>query len=255
MAKYQYDTGKEILTGANNIIRFVIKEWAKEGKRQFTTKEVDERLKNLKGLNILYKDNTGANLHSMCVNSNSAKHYSNSKPDFLYLVGRATFEVYDPEKHGNNVKRMESLLNDLAIINRQREKKEIEETVAETQILARKGQGRFRQDVLAWCPACPVSGVDNKRLLIASHIKPWANSNNEERLDSYNGFMFAPHIDALFDIGYISFDDEGKILISPQLDNKHRQAFNIFPDIHIKGLPEKTREYLKYHRDHIYMSN
>ena len=47
MAKYQYDTGKEILTGANNIIRFVIKEWAKEGKREFTTKEVDERLNNL----------------------------------------------------------------------------------------------------------------------------------------------------------------------------------------------------------------
>lgn len=255
MDKYQYDTGKEILTGAKSITRFIIKKWASEGKKQFTAKELDEYLKNLQGLNTPYKDNTGSNLHSMCVNSNSSKHYSNSKPDFLYLVDRGIFEMYDPIKHGNNVKQIESLLNDLAVINKKRKKKEIEETTAEVQILARKGQGRFRNEVSAWCPKCPVSGVENMRLLVASHIKPWCKSNNEERLDGHNGFMFAPHIDALFDNGYISFDDEGKILISPQLGEKDRNAFNIDIDIKLTELPEKTKYYLKYHRDYIYIHN
>lgn len=255
MTKYQYDTGKEVLTGSNSITRFIIKEWAKEGKQQFTAKEVDKRLKNLHGLNTPYKDNTGANLHSMCINSNSSKHYSNSKPDFLYLVDRGTFEIYDSTKHGNNVKQIESLINDLAVITKKREKKEIEETVAEVQILARKGQGRFRNDVLAWCPSCPVSGVEDRRLLIASHIKPWSKSSNNERLDGYNGFMFAPHIDALFDNGFISFDEKGKILISPQLDDKSQQALNISSSIQLQRLPEKTKKYLQYHRENVYMQD
>ena len=138
-------------------------------------------------------------------------------------------------------------------IDRLKREKQIDETMAAVLICARKGQGRFRNDVSAWCPVCPISGVDNKRLLIASHIKPWSKSSNEERLDGYNGFMFAPHIDWLFDRGFISFDEEGKILISPQLDDKNWQALNISPDIQLKKLPEKTKEYLQHHRENVYM--
>lgn len=260
--KYQYDTGKTILNSANEIIRYLILKWAREeGKTQFSTQEIDDKLKNLQGLINLkgeypvYKDNTDSNLRSMCINSKSAQSYSSKIRNFLYLVSPGIFEIYNPEKHEDNAKKTESLLNDLAEINQKRERKEIKETVAEVQILARKGQGRFRNDVLAWCPSCPVSGVEDRRLLIASHIKPWSKSSNDERLDGHNGFMFAPHIDALFDNGFISFDEKGKILISPQLDDKSQQALNISSNIQLQRLPEKTKKYLQYHRENVYMQN
>ncbi|EGQ77451.1 DUF7669 domain-containing protein [Neisseria macacae] len=143
MDKYQYDTGKEILTGAKSITRFIIKKWASEGKKQFTAKELDEYLKNLQGLNTPYKDNTGSNLHSMCVNSNSSKHYSNSKPDFLYLVDRGIFEMYDPIKHGDNVKQIESLLNDLAVINKKEKRRKLKKQLPKYKSLHAKDRGAF----------------------------------------------------------------------------------------------------------------
>ncbi len=253
--QYYLDTGKDILTTGPEITRFVISEMAKEGITQFRRKEVEERLKNLSGLNKEYNDDTTANMHYLCVNSKSADSYSTSTRDFLYHVKRGVFEIYSPEKHDGATRQDDSLINDLADIDRLQREKQIDETMAAVLIYARKGQGRFRNDVLAWCPACPVSGVENERLLIASHIKPWSTSSNKERLDGYNGFMFAPHIDWLFDRGFISFDEGGKILISPQLDDKNRQALNISSSIQLQRLPEKTKKYLQYHRENVYMQD
>jgi predicted restriction endonuclease len=61
---------------------------------------------------------------------------------------------------------------------------------------------------------------------VASHIKPWAKSNNEERLDPYNGLLLLANIDKAFDLGYISFDDRGLILISEQLDDYQSLGIN-----------------------------
>jgi hypothetical protein len=80
-------------------------------------------------------------------------------------------------------------------------------------IQARRGQGKFRASVLRKERHCRVTGINDPAHLRASHIKPWAGSDDFERLDSDNGLMLAPHIDHLFDRAFISFDDEGRLLV------------------------------------------
>lgn len=82
---------------------------------------------------------------------------------------------------------------------------------------ARQGQGEYRKKLLEQCPFCPITLISDDRLLIASHIKPWAKSNDFEKTDPYNGFMFTPTIDHLFDRGFITFTDNQEMLLSPFL--------------------------------------
>jgi len=46
---------------------------------------------------------------------------------------------------------------------------------------ARVGQGKYRKGVLEECPFCPITMVTDDRLLIASHIKPWVASDENEK--------------------------------------------------------------------------
>lgn len=104
----------------------------------------------------------------------------------------------------------------------------ISKTTREAIILARVGQGRFRADLMKrWNGRCALTALQNPDLLVASHIVPWSMSNNRERLDVDNGLLLATHIDRLFDRGLISFDDQGKLLISDQLDHHARQVFGL----------------------------
>lgn len=80
-------------------------------------------------------------------------------------------------------------------------------------IIARRGQGVFRDRVLSQEPSCRLTGVDDPRYLRASHIHPWADSDNMGRLDANNGLMLSPHIDHLFDKGDISFKNDGSLLV------------------------------------------
>ena len=124
-------------------------------------------------------------------------------------------------------------------------------TEIETLIKARQGQGRFRQKLLELYPNCPLTGLDVRSLLIASHIKPWSKCNNEERLDPFNGLMLAPNIDALFDSGLITFDADGTIKISPKIDPENQKRLGIFPDMQLKIEPE-SEKYFEYHRNHVF---
>lgn len=91
-------------------------------------------------------------------------------------------------------------------------------TVKQQLVVARKGQGIFRERVLALEPRCRVTGVTNPWLLIASHIKPWRSCDTAtERLDGANGLMLTPDVDRLFDRGMIGFSDDGAVLVSPAL--------------------------------------
>ena len=124
-------------------------------------------------------------------------------------------------------------------------------TEIETLIKARLGQGSFRQNVLKLYPNCPLTGLDVRSLLIASHIKPWSKCNNEERLDPFNGLMLAPNIDALFDSGLITFDADGTIKISPKIDLENQKRLGISPDMKLKIEPE-SEKYFEYHRNHVF---
>lgn len=124
-------------------------------------------------------------------------------------------------------------------------------TEIETLIKARLAQGKFRKDVLKLYPSCPLTGLDIEPLLIASHIKPWSVCNNNERLDRFNGLMLAPHIDALFDKGLITFETDGTIKISPKIDPKNQKRLGISRDMKLKIEPE-SEKYFEYHRNHVF---
>ena len=124
-------------------------------------------------------------------------------------------------------------------------------TEIETLIKARLGQGSFRQKLLNLYPSCPLTGLDVRSLLIASHIKPWSKCNNEERLDPFNGLMLAPNIDALFDSGLITFETDGTIKISPKIDLENQKRLGISRDMKLKIEPE-SEKYFEYHRNHVF---
>jgi hypothetical protein len=128
-------------------------------------------------------------------------------------------------------------------------------TEKEQIIKARKGQGRFRENVQRFEKACRVSGVNNPQFLIASHIKPWRVATNQERLDGQNGLFLSPHIDFLFDRGFISFADNGTLLISPiaEADSLRRLGIVIDGPFIVGSFSPKQKEYLSYHRRNIFL--
>lgn len=132
--------------------------------------------------------------------------------------------------------------------------KHLEET-EETKVLsrARKGQGKYREDILHMCPYCPITMVSDERILIASHIKPWVQSNNEEKIDPLNGFMFTPTFDYLFDRGFLSFTDDKRTKLSPFLSKMTYSKLCISDNKAFHHLPVEGREnYLEYHRTEIF---
>ena len=124
------------------------------------------------------------------------------------------------------------------------------ETEKKTLILARRGQGKFRVNVLEKNKGCPFTGIANEKLLVASHIKPWKDSNNIERLDGNNGLALTPTYDRLFDQGYISFTDDKKLLISSELEQECIEALNLVRGQTIENLilTKERKKYLAFHR-------
>ena len=119
-------------------------------------------------------------------------------------------------------------------------------------VLSRRGQGIFKTNVRLNERACRVTGVADPKLLIASHIKPWAKSSDQEKLDGCNGLLLSPHVDRLFDYGLISFQDGGKIMVSPTLDVAVLKKWSLDMITTVcPFLPAQTA-YLKYHRDKIF---
>lgn len=115
---------------------------------------------------------------------------------------------------------------------------------------ARVGQGKFRQDVMSvWNDTCAITGLNIRELLIASHILPWQLSNPHQKVDKFNGLALSPNIDKLFDKGFISFDDKGKILIKNSLSADTLEAVGVDKNMTIKNLTKEHLAYLKEHRE------
>ena len=116
----------------------------------------------------------------------------------------------------------------------------------------RDGQIQYRQSLFAQFGHCPFSKIDDVKLLIASHIKPWAICNETEKTDANNGLMLSPLYDKLFDKGYITFENDGSIRISDWLSpaNKSRIDFNYnIGDLHLT--PQRL-VYMDYHRRFVF---
>lgn len=130
----------------------------------------------------------------------------------------------------------------------------LSETEKETIVRARKGQGEYRKKLLEECPICPITMVSDDRLLIASHIKPWAHSEKDEKTDPKNGFMFTPTYDFLFDRGFITFTNEQKMVVSPWLSKMTCSKLSLVDGKKYPLLPmdEKRIVYLEYHKTKIF---
>lgn len=120
------------------------------------------------------------------------------------------------------------------------------ETQKQRLINARLGQGEFRKDVVAIEKECRITKISDLAFLVASHIKPWSKSNDDEKLDGNNGLLLSPHVDKLFDKGFISFTEEGKVLIKDEAKDVYI-AWNL-KDVNVGSFNKKQQKYLAYHR-------
>jgi predicted restriction endonuclease len=117
---------------------------------------------------------------------------------------------------------------------------------------SRRGQGIFKANVRLVEDHCRITGVTNIKHLRASHIKPWSLSDNDEKLDGNNGLLLSPHVDHLFDRGFISFEPKGKLLISNELNVSVLEKWSINPDHNVGTFSSKQNEYLEFHLDTIF---
>ncbi|MGT2615505.1 HNH endonuclease [Clostridium perfringens] len=124
-------------------------------------------------------------------------------------------------------------------------------TEYEKLIKTRVGQGNFKNKLLKRKACCKICGMNDSSLLIASHIKPWSKSNSFERLDESNGFLLCPNHDALFDKGYITFNNIGKIIISSKIDKNNYKLLGVNDEIYI-NIAQSNIKYLNWHRLHVF---
>lgn len=117
---------------------------------------------------------------------------------------------------------------------------------------SRRGQGIFKANVRLIENHCRVTGVTNIKHLRASHIKPWAKSNNQEKLDGANGLLLSPHVDHLFDRGFISFQNHGEILVSNRLNTNILDQWGIEIPGNVGDFHDTQMTYLDYHRHEIF---
>lgn len=127
-------------------------------------------------------------------------------------------------------------------------------TEVERLVVQRVGQEMYRMALLAyWKGRCAVTGLAVPELLRASHIKPWAScATDAERLDVYNGLLLAPHLDAAFDRGFITFANDGTLLVSATLDADAQRLLGFAPTMRLDALTDHHRKYMAWHRDHVF---
>ncbi|PKD44016.1 HNH endonuclease [Rhodohalobacter barkolensis] len=117
-------------------------------------------------------------------------------------------------------------------------------------VTSRVGQGAYRKSILhRWRYKCAVTKFDDPRILIASHIVPWKNSTDEERLDVDNGILLSPTYDALFDRHLITFDEKGKILLSDQIMRDSFLKIGVNGNEKLQRLHDGNKVYLRKHQE------
>jgi hypothetical protein len=134
---------------------------------------------------------------------------------------------------------------------------ENDETILETNrdaiIQARRGQGLFKQRVSQIESMCRITMVSNPAHLVASHLKPWRDSTNEERLDGENGLLLTPSVDHLLDRGFIGFEDSGTLIVSPIAHRPSLQRMGVETEgiVNVGDFSEGQRKFLDFHRNSV----
>jgi len=125
-------------------------------------------------------------------------------------------------------------------------------TEAERLVVQRVGQDIFRDRLIDyWQGQCSMTGITDRALLRASHIKPWKDCESDEaRLDVHNGILLSALWDAAFDQGLVSFTDDGETIFSPNISEQAHSALLMGPVAKLALRPEHLRR-LAWHREHV----
>jgi hypothetical protein len=186
-----------------------------------------------------HEENTSKPVHIVFQNTDYDDFTENEDLLNIYL--------WKPSKIGKTTK---SKIDKTGVVSKRRKQvyKRPNETERKGLVTSRVGQGFYRQQIVEkWDGRCPVSNSNIKQILISSHIVPWSESNDIERLDSENGILLSPNIDSLFDKHLISFEDDGSIIISSKIDEVNRKSLGLNQQIRIP-VSEGMKKYLNRHR-------
>jgi putative restriction endonuclease len=132
------------------------------------------------------------------------------------------------------------------------EYKTLTKTEQEAIVKSRLGQGLFRYNLIKLWGSCSITSLQNITLLRASHLKPWKDSSNSERLNPYNGLLLIPNYDLLLDKGLITFQSNGNIVISKRLDSFGQRVFNVNKEVKLKHSFSESKQFLEYHSDVVF---
>ncbi|NCB39437.1 MAG: HNH endonuclease [Erysipelotrichia bacterium] len=127
-------------------------------------------------------------------------------------------------------------------------------TEVERIVSQRLGQQEFRNSLLSyWKNACAVTSIKLPEVLRASHAKPWADCETDaDRLNVFNGFLLVANLDALFDRGLITFDDEGRLLCSSQLSAPQKEALGLTASPGLRWLTSDHLPFLHWHQTSVF---
>lgn len=227
---------QEALTQYNDYIDGDMLFWEGEEKHS-SDKRVIEAGKNMDEIHLFYRE----------------VHHT----PFIYF-GKISMTDYQLRENTPSefVFRIEALSSEIDAFKEVREHAAEYKTLAVTEqeqiIVSRLGQGNFRRNVIRLWGSCSVTGLQTVSLLRASHIKPWKNSDNNERLTPYNGLLLIPDYDFLFDRGYISFKNSGNVVVSQRLSPFARKVFDVREDLQLRKVFPESREYLEFHRSQVF---
>ena len=227
---------QESLTQYNDYIDGNMLFWEGEEKHS-SDKRVVEANKNQDEIHLFYRET----------------HHS----PFVYF-GRISLTDFQLRENASSefVCRIEMLSSEIDAFKEVREHageyKTLDKTEQEQIIVSRLGQGNFRRNVIRLWGSCSVTGLQSVTLLRASHIKPWKDSNNQERLNPFNGLLLIPDYDFLFDRGYISFKSNGSVLVSQRLSPFARKVFDVDDDLQLRNVFPENKDYLDFHRSEVF---
>ncbi len=172
--------------------------------------------------------------------------YRKKSVENICKPGRYSFKYLPPDNY-EVITEIQKIEKEIAPLN-------IDDESKKAIINVRVNQGKFRDSLLKrYHNKCCLCGVKIPKILIASHIKPWAESKTEEKADVDNGFLMCPNHDKLFDKGYITFEDDGTIRISKGLTENEMTFLNVNSKMHIEPtLTKGNKKYLKFHRKDIF---
>ncbi|HNP76348.1 MAG TPA: HNH endonuclease [Cyclobacteriaceae bacterium] len=232
--------------GANQIILFVTKE------------KPDSMTQYVNGINqdmLFWEGEKGHGNDTRIASRNSSIHVffrDKYRSEFRY-EGIAELRQYKLRKEEPSkfvFRLIDREVSENQLVNEIKVAYDLSETEKEAIIRSRIGQGVYRKGLLQLWGSCSVTGFTKPNLLVASHIKPWKLSSNEERLSIDNGLLLIPTLDKLFDLGYISFEKSGKIMMSNHILSRDWERIGINSSLRLREVPQGIQKYLEYHTEY-----